>query len=128
MFANSKLLCLMNDDVKSKSAFQEMSDQELGKTKNIKEKPKTLVEISVNGNLDNLNWIEIAKNSNSISLNDIKSFLKKSPKMFGMSNTIEYQYKVKISMGSKVGFKLIDKDDSILPLFGDQIELQCWSE
>ena len=92
-------------------------------------KTKTKVEISVNGNTDNVNWLKISKPSNSITLNDIKKLLMIQPKMYGMSNEMTYQYRVKTTDGGKVGFDHIDEeDDSILPLFGDKIELQCWSK
>ena len=92
-------------------------------------KTKTKVEISVNGDTENINWIKIAKPSNTITLNDIKPLLITQPKMFGMCNEMTYHYKVKTSDGGKVGYELIDEDnDSILPLFGDKIELQCWSK
>ena len=49
--------------------------------------------------------------------------------MFGMCNEMTYHYKVKTSDGGKVGYELIDEENnSILPLFGDKIELQCWSK
>ena len=90
-------------------------------------KTKTEVEISVNGNSDDVYWIKIAKPSNTITLNDIKPILMSQPKKYGMSNETKYDYRVKICKGSKVGFRQIDEDHSILPLYGDQIELQCWS-
>ena len=90
---------------------------------------KTKVQISVNGNIDNVNWIRIAKPSNSITLKDILPFLKRSPRMYGLSDEMMYNYKVKTTGNGKVGFELLDEDeDSILPLFGDIIELQCWSK
>ena len=90
---------------------------------------KTIVEILVNGNTDNVNWIEIAKPPNSITLKDILPFLKRSPKMYGLSDKMMYNYKVKTTDNGKVGFELLDEDeDRILPLFGDKIELQCWSK
>ena len=89
-------------------------------------KTKTKVEISVNGNTDNVNWLKISKPSNNITLNDIKKLLMSQPKMYGMSNEMTYYYRVKTTDGGKVGFEHIDEDHSILPMFGDKIELQCW--
>ncbi len=47
--------------------------------------------------------------------------------MYGMSNEMAYYYLAKATNDGKAGFEHIDEDDSILPLFGDKIELQCWS-
>ena len=89
---------------------------------------KTLVEISVNGNTDIVNWMKIAKPPKTITLNDIKTLLRKKPKMYGMSNDINYIYRVKSFKNGKFGFEQIEEDDSFLPLCEDKIELQCWSE
>ena len=89
---------------------------------------KTLVEISVNGNTDIVNWMKIAKPSKTITLNDIKTILRRKPKMYGMSNDINYIYRVKSFKNGKFGFEQIEEDDSFLPLCEDKIELQCWSE
>ena len=89
---------------------------------------KTLVEISVNGNTDIVNWMKIAKPSKTITLNDIKTLLRKKPKMYGMSNDINYIYRVKSFKNGKFGFEQIEEDDSFLPVCEDKIELQCWSE
>ena len=89
---------------------------------------KTLVEISVDGNTDIVNWMKIAKPSKTITLNDIKTLLRKKPKMYGMSNDINYIYRVKSFKNGKFGFEQIEEDDSFLPLCEDKIELQCWSE
>ena len=89
---------------------------------------KTLVEISVDGNTDIVNWMKIAKPSKTITLNDIKTLLRKKPKMYGMSNDINYIYRVKTFKNGKFGFEQIEEDDSFLPLCEDKIELQCWSE
>ena len=89
---------------------------------------KTQVEISVNGNTYNVKWLKITKPSKAITLNDIKPLLLKQPKMYGMTNELTYTYWAKTSKGGKVGFEHIDEDDLILPMFGDKIELQCWSE
>ena len=89
--------------------------------------PSTKVQITVDGNTDNFNWIKIDKPSNSVTLNDIKPLLMRNPRRYGMSNEYVYLYMVKTSRGRVVGFEQIDEDDTILPLFGDQIELQCWS-
>ena len=89
---------------------------------------KTLVEISVNGNTDIVNWMKIAKPSKTITLNDIKTILRRKPKMYGMSNDINYIYRVKTFKNGKFGFEQIEDDDSFLPLCEDKIELQCWSE
>ena len=89
---------------------------------------KTLVEISVDGNTDIVNWMKIAKPSKTITLNDIKTILRRKPKMYGMSNDINYIYRVKTFKNGKFGFEQIEDDDSFLPLCEDKIELQCWSE
>ena len=88
---------------------------------------KTRVELTINGNKDNVHWIKVAKPSNFITLNDIKPLLMRKPKMYGMSNEMEYYYLAKAINDGKAGFEHIDEDDSILPLFGGKIELQCWS-
>ena len=88
---------------------------------------KTRVELTINGNKDNVHWIKVAKPSNCITLNDIKLLLMRKPKMYGMSNEMEYYYLAKAINDGKAGFEHIDEDDSILPLFGGKIELQCWS-
>ena len=89
---------------------------------------KTLVEISVDGNTDIVNWIKIAKPPKTVTLNDIKTILRRKPKMYGMSNDINYIYRVKSFKNGKFGFEQIEEDDSFLPLCEDKIELQCWSE
>ena len=89
---------------------------------------KTLVEISVDGNTDIVNWMKIAKPSKTITLNDIKILLRRKPKMYGMSNDINYIYRVKSFKNGKFGFEQIEEDDSFLPVCEDKIELQCWSE
>ena len=89
---------------------------------------KTLVEISVNGNTDIVNWMKIEKPSKTITLNDIKTILRRQPKMYGMSNDMNYIYRVKSFKNGKFGFEQIEEDDSFLPLCEDKIELQCWSE
>ena len=104
------------------------------KVSKVEDKPQTImaktqVQISVDGNTNNMNWIKIAKPSNNVTLNDIKPLLLKNPKRYGMSNEITYQYTVKTSKGCDIGFEEIDEeDDIILPLFGDKIIIQCWSE
>ena len=91
-------------------------------------KSKTKVELSINGNTDTVSWIKVSKPPNTITLNDIKKLLKKTPKMYGLSSEIMYHYRVKVLDDGQVGFENIDEDNSILPLFGDKIVLQCWSQ
>ena len=101
--------------------------------KSVKEMPQTInsktkVELTINGNTDKVHWIKVFKPSDCITLNDIKPLLMRKPKMYGMSNKMAYYYLAKATNDGKVGFEHIEEDDSILPLFGDKIELQCWSE
>ena len=92
-------------------------------------KHKTKVEIVINGNTDSVNWINIYKPPNTITLGDIKKVLNCQPKMYGISPGIMYSYRVKTTEDGNVGFEEIDEDlDNILPLFGDKIVLQLWSE
>ena len=86
------------------------------------------MELTINGNTDKVHWIKVSKPSTRITLNDIKPLLMRKPKMYGMSNKMAYYYLAKATNDGKVGFEHIEEDDSILPLFGDKIELQCWSE
>ena len=93
------------------------------------EKSKTKVEIVINGNSDNVNWINIYKPRNTITLGDIKKVLNFQPNMYGISPEIMYHYRVKTTEDGNIGFEEIDEDfDNILPLFGDKIVLQLWSE
>ena len=101
--------------------------------RNIKEEPevkileeKTQVQISANGKTDNIRWIMIDRPSNTVTLNDIKPLLMKNPKMYGMSKKFEYVYCVRTSKDGIVGFEVIHDENTILPLFGDKIVLQCW--
>ena len=90
-------------------------------------KPKTVVEITVEG-IIGFHWIEIPKPPSSITLNDVKIILMRQPKMYGMSSDMNYHYKAKVKKGDKVGFLTITDDQTILPLYGDQIELECWPD
>ena len=91
-------------------------------------KSKTKVELSINGNTDTVSWIKVSKPPNTITLNDIKKLLMKQPKMYGLSSEMMYYYRVKVLDEGQVGFEIIDEDNSVLPLFGDKIVLQCWSQ
>ena len=89
---------------------------------------KTKVELSINGNIDTVSWIKVTKPPNNITLIDVTKLLEKQPKMYGLSNEMMYNYRVKITdEEGQIGFEDIDEPNSILPLFGDKIELQCWS-
>ena len=101
-------------------------EEKIEKTSNIKSKTK--VEISINGNRNNVNWLKIYKPSNTITLSDITKILKKQPKMYGLSNDKTYRYRVKTTEDGQVGFEDVDSNHSILPLFQDKIVLQCWSQ
>ena len=46
-----------------------------------------------------------------------------------MNNEITYEYRVKITdEDGDICFEDIDDDNTILPLFGDKIVLQCWTK
>ena len=92
------------------------------------EKSKTKVEISINGNRNNVNWLKIYKPSKTITLSDIKKLLWKQPKMYGLSSGVRYRYRVKTTEDGQVGFEDVDSDYSILPIFQEKIVLQCWSQ
>ena len=87
---------------------------------------KTQVQISANGKTDNITLLTIDKPSNTVNLNDIKPLLMKSPKMYGMSQKFEYVYRVRTPRDGVVCFEVINDENTILPLFGDKIVLQCW--
>ena len=88
---------------------------------------KTKVEIKFIGELDgNKIWIKIPKPPNNVTLADIKNHLMNRPKCYGVLNATMYEYKKKDEK-MEVGFEEIDEDDMVLPLFEDQIVLQCWS-
>ena len=91
---------------------------------------KTKVEIKFIGELDgNKIWIKIPKPPNNISLADIKKHLMNRPESYGISNSTSMYYEFKKKDEKmEVGFEEIDEDDMILPLFGDKIILQCWSQ
>ena len=89
---------------------------------------KTKVEISINGNRNNVNWLKICKPSKTITLSDIKKLLWKQPKMYGLSSGVRYRYRVKTTEDGQVGFEDVDSDYSILPIFQEKIVLQCWSQ
>ena len=90
---------------------------------------KTKVELSINGNIDTVSWIKVTKPPNNITLIDVTKLLEKQPKMYGLSNEMMYNYRVKITdEEGQIGFEDIDEPNSILPLFGDKIVLQCWSQ
>ena len=96
-------------------------------TPNIKSKTKTKVKLLLNGNSDNVNWISISKPANSVTLRDIKLVLQSQPKRY--SNETMYVYSVKTTdEDGDIGFEDIDEDNTILPLFGDKIVLQCWTQ
>ena len=88
---------------------------------------KTKVKLLLNGNGDNVNWINISKPANSVTLRDIKLVLQSQPKRY--SNETMYVYSVKTTdEDGDIGFEDIDEDNTILPLFGDKIVLQCWTK
>ena len=90
---------------------------------------KTKVELSINGNTDTVSWIKVTKPPNDVTLIDVTTLLEKQPKMYGLSNEMMYNYRVKITdEEGQIGFEDIDEPNSILPLFGDKIVLQCWSQ
>ena len=62
-----------------------------------------------------------------MTLADIKNHLLSKPKKFGITDINIYDFNVKITRNGKIGLDEIDDEDSILPLFGDVIELECWS-
>ena len=88
---------------------------------------KTKVKLLLNGNGDNVNWINISKPANSVTLRDVKLVLQSQPKRY--SNETMYVYSVKTTdEDGDIGFEDIDEDNTILPLFGDKIVLQCWTK
>ena len=101
-------------------------EENVEKTSNIKSKTK--VEISINGNTDTVSWIKVSKHPNTITLNDVTKILMKQPKMYGLSSVMTYSYRVKVLDEDQIGFEDIDENNSFLPLFGDKIVLQCWSQ
>lgn len=101
-------------------------EENVEKTSNIKSKTK--VEISINGNTDTVSWIKVSKHPNTITLNDVTKILMKQPKMYGLSSVMTYSYRVKVLDEGQIGFEDIDENNSFLPLFGDKIVLQCWSQ
>ena len=101
-------------------------EEKIEKTSNIKSKTK--VEISINGNTDTVSWIKVSKHPNTITLNDVTKILMKQPKMYGLSSVMTYSYRVKVLDEGQIGFEDIDENNSVLPLFGDKIVLQCWSQ
>ena len=89
-------------------------------------KSKTKVKLLLNGNSDNVNWISISKPASNVTLRDIKLVLQSQPKRY--SNETMYVYSVKTTdEDGDIGFEDIDEDNTILPLFGDKIVLQCWT-
>ena len=101
-------------------------EEKIEKISNIKSKTK--VEISINGNTDTVSWIKVSKHPNTITLNDVTKILMKQPKMYGLSSVMTYCYRVKVLDEGQIGFEDIDEHNSVLPLFGDKIVLQCWSQ
>ena len=110
----------------SNQMTKEKKFNENSSTKNDVIKVKTKVEITMNGIEEHVYWIKIPKSSNTVTLNDIKKHLWKQPRQYGMSKNMVYNYSVKTIEDAKVGFEDVDEDDSILPLYGDKIVLQCW--
>ena len=90
---------------------------------------KTKVQITING--ENVFWIKIPKSPNNITLSDIKNQLLTKPRIYGITVIWMYDYFVKTIKNGKVGLEECYEDDDstvILPLFGDKIELECWSK
>ena len=89
---------------------------------------KTKVMLLINGDCNNVIWINILKSPNDVTLGDIKLILHSKPKKYGMSNEIMYEYSVKTTdEDGNTGFEDIDNDNTILPLFGKKIVLKCWA-
>ena len=120
----------MGDDlVESYSTIQIENPRTLQEGSPPKLKSKTEVKLLINGDSNNVNWINISKPPHDVTLNDIKLILKSNPKKYGMSNEIMYEYCVKTTdEDGDIGFKDIDDDNTILPLFGDKIVLKCWTK
>ena len=89
---------------------------------------KTKVQITING--ENVYWIKIPKPANYITLADIKNQLLSKPRIYGITtvNGMMYDYYVKTIKNGKTGLEECDEDTDNLPLFGDKIELECWSK
>ena len=91
---------------------------------------KTKVQITING--ENVYWIKIPKPPNYITLADIKNQMLSKPRLYGITDNVGvYDYYVKTIKNGKIGLEECDEDDQntvILPLFGDKIELECWSK
>ena len=91
---------------------------------------KTKVQITING--ENVYWIKIPKPPNYITLADIKNQMLSKPRLYGITDNVSlYDYYVKTIKNGKIGLEECDEDEEntvILPLFGDNIELECWSK
>ena len=110
--------------------IENFSKIQIENPRNVKEvthpKAKTKVKLIINGDSNNVNWISISKPPNSVTLSDIKLILKSQPKKY--SNEKMYVYCVKTTdEDGDIGFEDINEDNTILPLFGDKIILQCWT-
>ena len=118
------------ENVAKKFAEMDNSEEKITQiTKSSLIESKTKVELSINGNTDTVSWIKVTKPPNNITLIDVTKLLEKQPKMYGLSNEMMYNYRVKITdEEGQIGFEDIDEPNSILPLFGDKIVLQCWSQ
>ena len=124
---------LMKNPIENVAKKSAMLDNSEGKITQIPKssviESKTKVELSINGNIDTVSWIKVTKPPNNITLIDVTKLLEKQPKMYGLSNEMMYNYRVKITdEEGQIGFEDIDEPNSILPLFGDKIVLQCWSQ
>ena len=88
---------------------------------------KTKVQITINR--DRIYGFKIHKSPRSVILDDIKKHLLSKQNKFGITedeiNT--YDFNVKTTIKGRDVLEEIDEDDEVLPLIGDQIELECWS-
>ena len=126
---NDNQLIETKDNVENNSKIQNENSRDFQWKSSTQIKSKTKVKLLINGDSNNVNWMNISKPPNYVTLNDIKLILQSKPKKYGMSNEIMYEYCVKTTdKDGDIGFEDIDDENTILPLFEDQIVLKCWTQ
>ena len=88
---------------------------------------KTKVQITINR--DRIYGFKIHKSPMSVTLDDIKKHLLSKQNKFGITEDEirTYDFNVKTRIKGRDVLEQIDGDDKVLPLIGDWIELECWS-
>ena len=125
--------CLTNwhsNDLRGQASWSKMVGTEIDisqEGKMMLQDVKTKVQITINR--DRIYGFKIHKSPMSVTLDDIKKHLLSKQNKFGITEDEirTYDFNVKTTIKGRDVLEEIDEDDEVLPLIGDWIELECWS-